>query len=169
MRQRWWFAGVAALLAVAAAPPVTIPRDTPVALMVMREVSSRDAPGTRFKLRTTEPVTLGGTVVVPRGTLAWGEVVRAEASGPRGRGGSIAIRLLYLKLGDRRLALDGESAVQARDMRREATIAAAGMGALAPLGLMMRGNSARVKAGEMLTGFVAADTVIYRVDPVPVP
>ncbi len=144
---------------------VVLLRDTPVSLIILREATSRDPVGTRFRLQTVAPLVVDGNVVVPRGTLAWGEIVSSEPSGRLGRGGKVGIRLLFIELGDRHIPIDGDSSVQARDKRREATIAAAGMGSLAPLGLMMRGSTARVKAGEMLTGFVSEDAVFDDVPP----
>ncbi len=153
--------GAGLLMAIAASaqadPPAlhSLPRDTPVTLMVLREVSSRDsAVGTRFMLRTIAPVVQNGVVLVPKGTLAWGEVTAVEASGRAGRAGRLSARLLYLELDGRQFRLDGETGVQPRDTTRDVAMAVVGTG---PIALLARGNSARIKAGETMIGFLADD------------
>ncbi len=150
-------AQVEPVLATAAATPPTLARDTPVPLMVMSEVTTKTATaGHRFMLRTTAPLTIAGAVIVPTNTPAWGEVVTAKASGAVGKGGQLTAKLLYLDLDGRHIALTGETSSKARKATGDVVMGVVGMGIL---GLLARGNNAKLKAGEALTGFIAEDTV----------
>jgi hypothetical protein len=135
----------------------SIPRDTPVALMVLREVSARTAtPGLRFPLETIDPVIVDNAVVIPAGTQAWGEVVDAEPPGTGGRGGRISARLLYIEAGDRQVRVDGNASTETRRSSRDVTALSASIG---PFALLARGHDARIKAGARVTGFVVAAPV----------
>lgn len=130
-----------------------VPRDTPVELMVMREVSARsDRPGTRFRLETTQPIRDGARVAIPQGATAWGEVVEAEPAGAGGRGGRIAVRLLFVESADGPIRLDGASSAAARRSSRDIGALGASVGVFA---LLAKGHEGRIKAGETMTGFVA--------------
>ena len=76
--------------------------------MAYSEASTAKAqPGTRFRLMLNQPITVAGTVVVPKGAWAFGEVISAEESGGLGHSGRMSARLLYLKAGDAEIPLDG--------------------------------------------------------------
>lgn len=133
---------------------VTIKRDTPVELMAYSEVSTADsAPGKRFKLLLNQPITVAGKIIAPKGSLAYGMVTSAEDSGGLGKSGRMTAKLLYLKLGDAEIPLEGETSDKGTG---------AGSAGLAILftgwaGFFHRGNNAKIKAGEILTGFIAED------------
>jgi hypothetical protein len=149
----------AALLAppTASAAAVTIPRDTPVELMAPREISTADATaGEIFKLRVNKAIAVNGRVVVPVGTLAFGQVVSARDSGGLGKSGRMTAKLLHIQLGEDEIPLEGETSAKGTG---------AGSAGVAILftgwaGFFHRGNNAKIKAGEILVGFVAADTAL---------
>lgn len=142
----------------AAAPAsraIVIPRDTPVHLMVLNEVSTKEhAAGHRFRLRVDKPVVVDGTEVIPVGTTAWGELLEAESSGNVGKGGSLTAELRYLELGERRIAIEGGTSADGKSAKGETFL---GVLALGPLGLFAKGNNAKIKAGERMTAFIAED------------
>lgn len=148
---------IAALLQAAepaAAPAATIvlPADTPVELMAPSEVSTADVvAGTRFRLRVNKPVVVGGRTVVPVGATAYGEVTAARDAGGLGRSGTMRARLLHIALGEGTIPLEGEVSAKGTGA------GSAGMAVLfaGAAGLFHRGNNAKIKAGELLTGFVA--------------
>jgi hypothetical protein len=133
---------------------VTIKRDTPVELMAYSEVSTADStPGKRFKLLLNQPITVAGKIIAPKGSLAYGEVTSAQDSGGLGKSGRMTAKLLYLKLGDVEIPLEGETSEKGTG---------AGSAGLAILftgwaGFFHRGNNAKIKAGEILTGYIAED------------
>lgn len=135
--------------------PTFLRQDTPLELMAVKEVSTADASaGTRFKLRVNKPVTMEGKVVIPVGAWAFGEVVDAIDSGGLGKSGRMTARLLYVQTGDAQIPLSGDVSAKGTG---------AGSAGLAILftgwaGFFHRGNNAKIKAGEILTGFIAEDT-----------
>jgi hypothetical protein len=133
----------------------SMPADRPIDLMVMQEVSAKTAtPGTRFRLETVNEIQVGSEVAIPPGAQAWGEVIDAEAAGAGGRGGRIAVRLLYLEAGGQRFRLDGASSTDARRSTRDVAALSASLGVFA---IFAKGHDARLKAGEIVTGFVVDD------------
>jgi hypothetical protein len=136
----------------AAAITAVPPTGTPVRLMILREVNSRKAkPGERFKLRVDEPVYINGTPVIPVGSTAWGEIVSVKQNGAVGQGGRLAAKLLYVELSGGRLPLRGEPSDRGDGNGAGVALAVVGFGIL---GLLTGGDSARLKAGDMFTGYV---------------
>jgi len=144
--------------AAPAASNLVIPRDTPVHLMVISEVSTKDSgAGTRFKLRVNQPVTIDGHVVIPVGTMAWGEVLSAERSGNLGKSGQLAAKLLYVDLNGRHIAISGETQAKGNSGTAETVLGVIGIGIF---GLFAKGNNAKIKAGELMTAFTADDVLL---------
>lgn len=136
---------------------LVLPRDTPVELMAMREVSTDKAePGTPIKLRLNKPIVVEGRPIIPIGTPAFGEVTAARDAGGLGKSGTMAARLTHIQLGDTRIPLDGN--VSAKGTGAGSTGAAIVLSGL--VGLFHRGNNAKIKAGEIITGFVAEDVTL---------
>lgn len=139
----------------AAPASLILKRDTPVELLAPSEVRSDKAPaGTRFKLRVNKAVQVDGVTVIPIGTMAYGEVIAAKSSQGLGKSGTMSARLLHIEMNGRTIPLEGESAAKGMG---------AGSAGVAVLftgitGLFHRGNNAKIKAGEIMTGFIGADT-----------
>jgi hypothetical protein len=145
------------VVAPAAPPPgeVLVERDTLVRLMVLNEVSTRTAkPGDRFVLRVDEPVTIGGTTVIPVGTKAWGEVLDAEKSGSIGKAGRIAARLLFIDAAGAQIPISGDTKTKGEKGTTQVGFGVLGLG---PLGLLAPGNNARLKAGEIFSAYIETD------------
>jgi len=148
----WLFAAAAAYPSTAYTQPDPS-SDIPVTLMVMREVNARASHvGDRFPLEVSAPVTLNSQIQIPAGALAWGEVIEAEPASQGGRGGRIAIRLLYVETRDGRMTIDGTSAARRLNSSRDLTALSASIG---PFALLAKGHDARLKAGEIVTGFIS--------------
>jgi hypothetical protein len=136
---------------------IVIPRDTPVSLMAINEVSTaKTSAGARFKMRVNEAIIIDGTVVVPVGTPAVGEVLAATDSGGVGKSGKMTAKLLHISLGEAEIPLEGDKAAKGTG-GGSAGIAVIFAG---PLGLFHRGNNAKIKAGELLSGFVSEDVTL---------
>lgn len=139
----------------ALAETIVIPKDTPVHLMTLTEVTTKtDMAGTKFKLRVNEDVVIDGSAVIPKGTLAWGEVTSAESSGNLGKSGRLTARLLYIELYGQRIPIEGDTSAKGKSGTAETVVAVLGLGLL---GLFAKGNNAKIKAGEKSTAFVAND------------
>ena len=139
----------------APAESIIIPKDTPVHLMTLTEVTTKtDTAGTRFKLRVNEDVVIDGSAVIPKGTLAWGEVTSAESSGNLGKSGRLTARLLFIELNGQRIPIEGDTSAKGKSGTAETVVGVLGLGLL---GLFAKGNNAKIKAGEKSTAFVAND------------
>lgn len=150
----------AAMAAVPAAPALLLRRDTPIHFMVVSEVTTKThLAGHRFKLRVDKPVVVDGITVLSVGTTAWGEVLAASRSGNVGKGGSLEARLLYVENGALRIPVSGTNSAKGASAGGETAL---GIIALGPLGLFAKGNNAKIKAGELMTGFVEEDTSFPR-------
>jgi hypothetical protein len=153
-------AAAATPVPVAAATPapmlVALPRDTPVELIATREVSTADAkPGTPIKLQVRRPVLIGDRAVIPAGTPAWGEVVTATDAGGLGKSGKMTARLKHIQLGEVAIPIDGEISSKGRAGSVAGAVLTGGL-----VGLFHRGNNAKIKAGEIVSSFVAEDIVL---------
>lgn len=133
MARRVWIAGVAAAAMAGASPAETVPpapvpvpaqalapatspvpapvlfrRDTPLVLMATKEVSTADmTPGTLFKLRVHEAVTVNGRTVTLVGATALDRVDSAVDPGGLGKSGRMTARLLDIVLGAAEIPIDG--------------------------------------------------------------
>jgi hypothetical protein len=84
--------------------PVTVPKDTPVKLMVAEWLHSRSIqPGQIVRFCVAEDVLIGSEVAIAKGTPAAGEVTEGRAAGRVSQQGEITIEPRYL------LASDGSS------------------------------------------------------------
>ncbi len=111
--------------------------------------------GQRFEVETTEPVMLGGQVVIPLGTTGVGEVTSVSNKGMWGKSGHFDVQLLYLRVGDRQIRLTGN----ADDKGKAGGAAAVAVSAIIflPAGFFMTGTSARLPIGTVIKGFLAED------------
>lgn len=142
----------------APAAQLVIPRDTPVRLMVLNEVSTKDhAAGHRFPLRVNEAVVVDGRELIPVGATAWGELTDAEKSGNVGKRGKLEATLSHIDLDGRSIPLEGGTTSDGKSGKGETILGVLAMG---PLGLFAKGNNAKIKAGEMMTAFVSEDVVL---------
>lgn len=144
------------------AAPVVIPRDTPVHLMVLNEVSTKDHDaGHIFKLRVNKPVMVDGKEVIPVGTAAWGELLEASSSGNVGKGGKLSAKLTYIEFNGQKIAIEGSTDAEGKSGKGENIL---GFIAMGPLALFAKGNNAKIKAGEKMTAFIAEDVTLIDVE-----
>lgn len=147
-------AQTAAMPSASAVGAPVLPTGMPVRLMVLKEINSRTARlGDRFKLRVDEPIYVNGAPVVPVGATAWGEIASVEKNGAVGKGGRLGAKLLYLDLPSGQVPLRGDYADRGDGNGAGVVLAVVGFGVL---GLLTGGDSARLKAGDMFTGYVDA-------------
>ena len=139
-------------------PMLLLKRDTPIHFMVISEVTTKThMAGHRFRLRVDKPVLVDGITVLPVGAIAWGEVMQAKSSGNVGKSGSLEARLVYVENNGFRIPVTGNNSAKGASGGGETAL---GILALGPLGLFAKGNNAKIKAGELMTGFVEQDTAL---------
>jgi hypothetical protein len=135
--------------------PTVLAKGTMVRLMVLNEVNSRDHhAGHRFALRVDEDVKIDGITVIPIGAKGWGEVVGAQGTGAVGKSGRMATRLLYVEVKGQQIPLDGQREAAGSGGTGQAVVSLIAFG---PLGLLMKGNNATLKAGEIINGYTTID------------
>ena len=134
------------------AAKLTLPKGTMIRLMVLKEVNSRDhQQGHRFVLRVDEEVKVGTTTVIPIGAKAWGEVTDVRGTGGAGKSGKLNARLLHVEArSGRQIPIDGERQSAGSGGTGQVV---GGVVAFGIFGLLMKGNNATLKAGEILNGY----------------
>ncbi len=135
---------------------------TPVRLRLNRTISSADSHvGDTVDFEVLQDISVNGTLVIPKGGLAFGTVTEAQPTRKLARGGKLEINVDYVKLLDReRAAL---RAVQGgkgggRIMAMTAGIVATGLFVLpAPYFLLMHGKDMVIPKGAEVTGYINGD------------
>ena len=137
-----------AQVAPAEAPPLVVRLGTPVPMATVAPLSSRThAKGDLVELRTAGDVVIDGAVAIPRDTAAVGQVAESRDTGGMGTTGHLAIRPLYLRVGDRTVRLTG-TASRSGSTSADTVI---GMVLLTPL---LSGRSAVIPAGTAVAAMV---------------
>jgi hypothetical protein len=132
-------------------------QDTPVELMALSEVTTAKAkPGTVFKMRVNHAIEVDGKTIVPVGTFAYGEVITAKSSGSAGVSGKMTAHLLCIRLGDAIIPLEGDISAKGQGA------GSAGVAVVLTgfIGIFHRGNNAKIKAGQIVGGFVSEDVAL---------
>jgi hypothetical protein len=133
---------------------------TPVKLRTDRTISSADARvGDLVDFKVTHDVSVGGTMVVPKGSVAWGTIIEAHRKRRLGRGGKLNIRIDSVQL------INGEKAAL-RSMKQvrgsgHTTAMTAGMAVTAlafypaaPALLFMKGQDSTILKGTEVTAYI---------------
>jgi hypothetical protein len=136
---------------------------TPVKLRLSRNVSSADAhEGESVDFEVLEDVAAGGTVVIPKGSIAIGTVTEAQPKRRMGRAGKLEIVLDYVRLADTekapvRAVKDAKGGSHTVGMT--AGIVATGLlfFPAAPFFLFMHGKDITVPKGAEVTAYVNGD------------
>jgi hypothetical protein len=119
--------------------------------------------GQMFRLRVNKAVVVDGRTIIPVGTPAFGQVTAARDSGGLGKSGRMSAKLLHIQLGEVTIPLEGEMSAKGTG---------AGSAGVAILftgwaGFFHRGNNAKIKAGEILAGFIGEDVTLDLSGPAP--
>lgn len=153
MTRLFFFAMLALAGTGAAAELPVIPPGTAVELMVLSEVSTRNAvAGTPVKLRLNKPVVVDGVTILPVGTPAFGVVEASKDSGMALQRGTLGVRLTHLETAGQTIKLDSRVTVKSRGGSADDALKVI----MVPLyALFAPANSAKLKAGELLTASIA--------------
>lgn len=128
-------------------------KGTDIELMVVREVNSRSAKaGERFRLRVNAPVTVDGTIAIPIGSIAWGEIVSVSGTSAAGGKGQLSLRLIHVDTQWGPVALTGTKGAEGASNTGGVILGVLGFGLL---GLLNKGGNATFKAGDIIHGYIA--------------
>jgi hypothetical protein len=137
--------------------------ETPVRLRLNRTISSADAHvGDTVDFQTLDDITVNGTLVIPKGGLAFATVTEAQAKRRMARGGKLDINIDYVKL------VSGEKATlrAVKDVKGGGHTGGmvGGMVATsivffpaAPFFLFMHGKDISIPKGTDITAYVSGD------------
>jgi hypothetical protein len=151
------------MLAPAAVAPVIgaaplLRQGTEIRLKTVSLLSSKFSKlGDRFELLTTEDLKVNGQVVIPAGTRGVGEVTKVEKKGAFGKSGKLDTRVVYLAVGDQRIAMTGQSH-EAGAGGTAGTVAAAVL--VGVFSAFVTGKSAEYPAGSSMVAYVENDTPV---------
>jgi LssY C-terminus len=150
-------------VAHANSPKLVLEDGTPVKLRTDRTVSSADAHvGDLVDFEVTQDVQVGGYPVIPRGSVAWGRIVKVQGRRRMGRGGTVNIQLEFVQLSDgSRAALYSFKNVRGGGHATAMTVGMAATSLVylpaAPALLLMRGQDSRILKGTEVTAYVAGN------------
>jgi hypothetical protein len=157
---------VIAPVPVVAVAPIAAPTHTNAMLRVGTEVPLRLLEelttggkklrvGQRFRMETSAPVMVQGTVVIPTGSPAVGEITDVRNKGMWGKSGKLNARVLYVTVNGRQIRMTGGF----DDKGVAGGIGAVAVSAIifAPAGFFMTGTSAKVAVGAAVKGFIDED------------
>lgn len=145
--------------AAPAKPQLILPANTEIVLRMSDDLTSKggkiDA-GHMFRLTVAYDIRVQGTIVIPSGTPAVGEVTMRTGKGVFGKSGKMEVELRHVDLSGRRIPVTGKF----RQEGEGNTLAAVGAIFLtAPL-LFVTGKSAVIPRGRELTGYTVAAEAI---------
>lgn len=131
---------------------------TPVPLKTSEELTTKGKKlkvGQRFQMEVAENMTVNGSIVVPAGSPAVGEITDVRNKGMWGKSGHLAARILYLTVNGRQIRLSGAF----DDKGTAGGIGAAAVSAVVflPAGFFMTGTSAKIALGAPVKGFIDED------------
>lgn len=131
------------------------PMGTELRLMTRTELTTKDNHvGDRFYLEVAEPLVYRGQTVVPVGSLAVGEVMKAERNGNFGKKGELGVRLLYVQTPSGPVRLSGH---MARTGTGQALLAIGGGVIVAWPMFFIHGTSGKLPAESAVTAYLADD------------
>jgi PEGA domain-containing protein len=137
--------------------------ETPVRLRLNRTISSADAHvGDTVDFETLDDITVNGTLVIPKGGLAFATVTEAQAKRRMARGGKLDINIDYVKLvsGDKavlRAVKDVKGGGHTGGMVGGMVATAIVFFPAAPFFLFMHGKDISIPKGTEITAYVNGD------------
>jgi hypothetical protein len=137
---------------------------TPVKLRTARTISSADAhQGDTLDFEVLEDVSVNGSLIIPKGGIAWGTVTEAEPKRRMGRGGKLNVNIDSARLADgEKVPLRAVKDVKGGGHQGAMTGAMVATGIVffpaAPLFLFMHGKDITIPKGTEITAYVSGDT-----------
>ena len=126
----------------------TIPDGTEVSLVLSETLTSKKhVKGDLFKLTIADDLFVDGILVLPKGTVAIGEITRAETKAAFGVAGKLEARLLYAELPNGTMRLTGRIGNKGKSGTTETVLTYAALGTIA---FVVTGKSAEIPEGTEL-------------------
>lgn len=139
---------------------------TPVRLRLNRPISSADSHvGDTVDFEVLQDISVNGTLVIPKGWLAFGTVTKAEPKKRAARGGRVEIKIEYVRLLDsERAPLRAVQGGKGGGHVGVMTAAIAASGVLffpaAPFFLFIHGKDITIPKGAEVTAYISGDVAL---------
>ena len=139
---------------------------TPVRLRLNRQVSSADSHiGDTVDFEVLQGVSVSGTLVIPKGSLAFGTVTKAEPKKRVARGGRVEITIEYVGLRDSaraplRAVQGGKGGGHIGTMTAGIAVSGVLFFPAAPFFLLMHGKDITIPKGAEVTAYVNGDVAL---------
>jgi hypothetical protein len=136
---------------------------TPVKLRLTRNLSSAsDKKGDTVDFEVIEDVNVNGTLIIPRGGIAWATITDAEPKRRMGRGGKLDVNVDSVRLSDgEKVALravkDNKGGGHVGAMTGAMVATSIVFFPAAPLFLFMKGKDINIPKGTEITGYIAGN------------
>ena len=104
--------------------------------------------GETFNMTVVQDVRAGEQIVIPKGSLGFGEVIEVSGRGGFGKSGKINIRMNYVEVGSNKYALTGEHLQKGKGRGGAAVAGTIIAGAIA--GAFIKGDDADIPMGTEL-------------------
>lgn len=141
---------------------ITIPSKTPLVLEFAAEVSSKTAViGAPVQFVLAEDLVVDEKVIIPKGTLAVGEVIHAQKSGLGGRGGELILAARTVEFNNMHIKLRSFKPIAPPFAGKNNSNAVFATTLIAgPLGMFITGGEIVIPPGTRATALVSEDTPI---------
>jgi hypothetical protein len=139
---------------------------TPIRMRITRTLSSADAKvDDKVDFEILDDIKIGATVVIPRGSIAWGTVTEALPKRRMGRAGKLNVNIDAVRLADgERAALRAVKEVKGGSHTGAMTGAMVATSIVffpaAPLFLFMKGKDITIPKGTEITAYVNGDIIL---------
>jgi TonB family protein len=139
---------------------------TPVRLRLNRPVSSADSHvGDTVDFEVLQDISVNGTLVIPKGWLAFGTVAKAEPKKRAARGGRVEIKIEYVRLFDSeraplRAVQGGKGGGHIGAMTAGIAVSGVLFFPAAPFFLFMHGKDITIPKGAEVTGYINGDVAL---------
>ena len=147
---------------VAVAQTAILPAGTPVLVMLNDELATGSSHvGDIFGVTVLNDVTLGKTIVIPKGTTGTGDVTFASNKGGFGKPGILSISLRFLDLQGKKFALDGRYREEGKNNNGATAATWFAVGIFSgfikgKVGVIPKGRELRARTGEDIPVTIAS-------------
>jgi hypothetical protein len=154
---------IAPMLSMAQEPKLVLEEGTQVELVLSETISSADERvGNTVGFEVVEDIKVGDTLVIPRGSTAWGTVTAAEPKKRMGRGGKLDVNIDKVRLADGEKVLlsavkGGKGGGHTGAMVGAMVVTSLVIWPAAPFFLLMHGKDITIPKGTKVVAYVRGD------------
>lgn len=135
--------------------PIVVAEGTPVNVITVKEVTTKDAkPNDPVEFTVAEDLVVNGQVIVRKGTAAIGSVINAEKGGYMGKSGKLAVQVESTTTSDGQPMKLRAAKGREGDDKTTSTMV---LSMISPAFLFRKGSEAKIMPGTVVTVYVAEE------------